>query len=241
MDINEKVILVTGANRGIGKSISLAMANLGAKVAVTGRDLNSLNTVVEEIENHNGTAKSFTLDVTKDNQAIEVANSVLREWGRLDVLINNAGVCLYDTPVWKTSVEEWDYIMNTNLRGLFLACHAVIPHMMEQKEGCIINIGSSAGKVIEDEKGLYSYGPYATSKWGVVGYTISLAKSLIQYGITVNGINPSWVDTDMARNRVPGGSENWIKPEEIASAVKYLITEAPKTMTGQFIDMFGGD
>ena len=128
-------------------------------------------------------------------------------WGRIDVLVNNAGGITYDTPVWATTMEQWDEVMNTNLRGMHLVCRAVIPHMMQRKRGVIVNIGSSSGRRPDSE-----YGAYATSKWGVVGYTASLAHSLRNYGIRVNGINPDWVDTDMARAYNPSGDPDWIAP-----------------------------
>ena len=238
MDLTEKVILVTGANRGIGKSISLRLASMGARVAVTGRNMAMLDKVVKEINETGGISKGFKLDVAIDNQAHNVTKNILDIWGQIDVLINNAGVYMYETPVWKTSVEQWDYVMNTNLRGLFLTCNAVIPHMMERNQGHIVNIGSSSGKVADDEEGKSGSGPYSASKFGVVGYTMSLAKSLYPYGIKVNGVNPGWVDTDMTRNEIPAGGSDWIKPEEIADAVGYLLTQTPYVMSGQFIDIF---
>ena len=132
--------------------------------------------------------------------------------------------------------EQWDEVMNTNLRGMHLVCRAVIPHMMQKRRGVIINMGSSSGRRPDSE-----YGAYATPKWGVVGYTVSLAHSLPPYGIRVNGINPHWVDTDMARAYNPTGDPDWIAPEEVAQAALYLAGHAPAAMTGQFIDLFGTD
>jgi 3-oxoacyl-[acyl-carrier protein] reductase len=130
-------------------------------------------------------------------------------------------------------MEQWDEVMNTNLRGMHLVCRAVIPQMMLREQGIIINIGSSSGRQPQGD-----YGAYVTSKWGVVGYTASLAHSLLPYGITVNGINPDWVDTDMARAYYPDGDPDWITGEEIAQAALYLAAHAPKLMTGQFMDLF---
>ena len=137
-------------------------------------------------------------------------------------------------PVWATTVEQWDDVMGANLRGMFLTCRAVVPHMMRRERGVIINIGSSSGRVPEGD-----YGAYVASKYGVVGYTASLAHSLRPYGIQVNGINPDWVDTDMARAEIPEGDPSWITTEQMAQAALYLAAQAPTLMTGQFIDMFG--
>ena len=187
----------------------------------------------KEIEEAGGNAKTFLLDVTDDRQAESVSKEVYEEWGSIDILVNNAGVIVYDKPVWETTLEEWNFIMDTNLKGTFLTCKAVLPYMMQKGAGYIINIGSSSGKEPDDE-----YGPYAASKWGVVGYTASLAKSLIGQGIIVNGINPTWVDTDMARAYIPEGDPDWVTQNEISDAVIYLLTKAPKAMTGKFIDIF---
>ena len=236
MVLKDKVALITGAGRGIGRAIALAFAAEGARVACTGRNTERLEQVVDEIRAAGGEAESFVLDVNSEEDAARVVDQVKQIWGRIDILVNNAGVITYHTPVWATTVEQWDEVMNTNLRGMFLASRAVIPHMMERQQGVIINIGSSSGRLPEGD-----YGAYVTSKYGVVGYTASLAHSLRSHGISVNGINPDWVDTDMARAFDPDGHPDWITGEQIAQAALYLAAHAPKLMTGQFIDLFGGE
>ncbi len=235
MLLEDKVALITGAGRGIGRAVALAFAAEGARIAATGRNAERLASVVEEIRATGGQAQAFALDVTREDDARRVVEQVLAEWGCIDLLVNNAGVIVYDVPVWATTVEDWDYVMTTNLRGMFLTTRAVVPHMMERQQGVIINIGSSSGRVPEGD-----YGAYVTSKFGVVGYTVSLAHSLREHNIRVNGINPDWVDTDMARASDPNGDPSWITPQQIADAALYLAARAPKLMTGQFIDMFGG-
>ena len=234
MLLKDKVVLITGAGRGIGRAIALCFAQEGAQTILTGRDTGRLALVQREIHSAGGAAEAFPLDVTRDDDAARVVESVIEKWGRIDVLVNNAGIITYDTPVWATTMEQWDEVMNTNLRGMHVVCRAVMPHMMHQEQGVIINIGSSSGKRPDSE-----YGAYATSKWGVVGYTASLAHSVRPYGIRVNGINPDWVDTDMARAYNPQGETEWITPEEVAQAALYLAAHAPAIMTGQFIDLFG--
>ena len=233
MLLEHKVALITGAGRGIGRAIALAFAREGALVVVTGRNMDQLARVVDEIHAGGGEAEAFTLDVTRQDDAHGVAKEVVGKWGWIDLLVNNAGVITYHTPVWETTMEQWDEVMNTNLRGMHLVCRAVIPQMMLREQGIIINIGSSSGRQPQGD-----YGAYVTSKWGVVGYTASLAHSLLPYGITVNGINPDWVDTDMARAYYPDGDPDWITGEEIAQAALYLAAHAPKLMTGQFMDLF---
>jgi 3-oxoacyl-[acyl-carrier protein] reductase len=233
MKIENKVALITGSGRGMGRAIALGLAKNGVKIALTGRNKGLLDKVAKDIKDIGGNSKTFLLDVTDDYQAQTVSKEVFEEWGSIDILVNNAGVILYDKPVWETTLEDWNFIMDTNLKGTFLTCKAVLPYMMQIGEGYIINIGSSSGKEPDDE-----YGPYTTSKWGLIGYTASLAKSLFSYGIIVNGINPTWVDTDMARKYIPEGDPEWVTPEEISDTVIYLLTKAPKAMTGKFIDIF---
>ena len=234
MDLTGRVALITGTGRGIGRAIALVFARDGARVAVTGRTKERRDRVEEEIVAGGGDALSFALDVTEADQVSDAMREVISAWGQIDILVNNAGVIIGNTPIWATTVEDWDTIMNVDLRGLFLCCHAVIPHMMERREGIIINLGSSSGRTADE-----SYGAYTAAKWGVVGYTISLARSLRPHGIRVNGINPGWVDTDMARALDPAGDPQWSTPEEIAQAALFLATRAPRDMTGQFIDVFG--
>ncbi len=234
MLLQDQVVLVTGANRGIGRDIALTFAREGAKVAVTGRDRTRCEPVVAAIAAEGGSAHSYVLDVSKDTEVTTAIDRIRTMWGRIDILVNSAGIIQYDLPVWKTSVEEWDAVMEINLRGTFLCCRAVIPQMRAQGSGVIINIGSSYARSAADDCGAYT-----ASKWGVVGYTTSLARSLRPHGIRVNGLNPGWVDTDMSRAADPAGDPEWSTPEEIAQAALYLATQAPRDMTGQFIDIFG--
>ena len=236
MLLDGDVALITGAGRGIGRAIALCFAGEGARTVLTGRDMDRLGQVAQEIKATGGDAATFSLDVTRDCDAARVVDKVIAMWGRIDVLVNNAGVITYDTPLWATTMDQWDEVMNTNLRGMHLVSRAVIPHMMQRERGVIINIGSSSGRRPDSE-----YGAYATSKWGVVGYTVSLADSLRPHGVRVNGINPDWVDTDMARAYNASGDPDWIAPDDVAQAALYLATHAPGAMTGQFIDLFGTD
>ena len=234
MLLTGQVAFISGAGRGIGRAIALAFAREGARIAVTGRTKERRERVASEIVASGGEAQAFAMDVTTDDEVYESVRQVVSTWGQIDILVNNAGIILYDTPVWATTVEQWDAMMGVNLRGIFLCCHAVVPHMMEKGNGTIINIGSSSGRMADEE-----HGPYTASKWGVVGYTTSLARSLRPHGVRVNGINPGWVDTDMSRAFDPGGDPDWSTPEEIAQVALFLAANAPRDMTGQFIDVFG--
>ncbi len=234
MLLTGQVTFITGAGRGMGRSIALAFAKEGSRIAVTGRTKERRDQVAAEIVAEGGEARPFALDVTRDDEVFKAVREVLATWGQIDILVNNAGVIMYNTPVWKTTVDEWDTMMEIDLRGVFICCHAVVPHMMERGRGVIINIGSSSGRMADED-----YGPYTAAKWGVVGYSTSLARSLRPHGIRVNGINPGWVDTDMSRAFDPKGDPEWSTPEEIAETALFLAARAPLDMTGQFIDVFG--
>ena len=151
--------------------------------------------------------------------------------------MNNAGISHADNPVWSTSISDWDEEMAINLRGTFLCCHYVLPQMVERGDGVVINIGSSSGTIPEDMSGAYG-----ATKWGVIGYTTSLAKSVRPHGVRVNGLNPGWVETGMTAGQIPSNAgPEWTQPEDIARAALFLAAHAPADMTGQFINLFGAN
>ena len=232
--LEDKVTLVTGAGRGIGRAIATDFASEGAIVAVTGRNIQRLEQVVGEIRLSGGQAIPWQMDVSDEVQVEDTVNQILGHWDRIDILVNNAAIIHHDTPVWRTSIKDWDEEMAINLRGTFLCCHFVVASMAERHEGVVINIGSSSGTIPED-----MCGPYGATKWGVVGYTMSLAKSVRPHGVRVNGLNPGWVDTDMTAEETPDDAgPEWTQPEDIARAALFLAAYAPADMTGQFINLF---
>ena len=235
MVLKDQVALITGASRGIGRGIAKRFAEEGAMVAVGARTPEGYDRVVNEITNAGGIATGFKLDVTNDQQVADVVQQIIATWGKIDILVNSAGIMLYDTPTWTTTIEQWDEMMGINLRGTFLTCNAVAPHMVERRAGAIVNIGSSSARAADDDSG-----PYTTTKWAVVGYTSSLARSLRPHGIRVNGMNPGWVDSDMTRLVKPEGDPEWSTVEEIAGVALFLVAQSPRDMTGQFVDIFGG-
>jgi 3-oxoacyl-[acyl-carrier protein] reductase len=235
MLLKDQVALITGASRGIGRGIAKRFAEEGAMVAVGARTPEGYGRVVNEITNAGGVATGFKLDVTNDHQVADVVQQIIATWGKIDILVNSAGIMLYDTPTWTTTIEQWDEMMAINLRGTFLTCNAVALHMVERRAGAIVNIGSSSARAADDDSG-----PYTTTKWAVVGYTSSLARSLRPHGVRVNGMNPGWVDSDMTRLVKPEGDPEWSTVEEIAGVALFLVAQAPRDMTGQFVDIFGG-
>ena len=235
--LKDKVALVTGSGRGIGRSIAMAMAGEGAKVALTGRDTVRLEKVSEEIKLAGGQSAFWRMDVSSEMEVSDAIEKITEHWGQIDILVNNAGIIHADKPVWETTISEWDEEMATNLRGMFLCCHYVVPQMVARQNGVVINIGSSSGTIPEDMSGAYG-----ATKWGVLGYTTSLAKSVRPHGVRVNGLNPGWVDTDMTKGQIPDGAgPEWTKPEDIARAALFLTAHAPADMTGQFINLFGAN
>jgi 3-oxoacyl-[acyl-carrier protein] reductase len=234
MSLTGKVTMISGASRGIGRQIALTFAANGAYIVAGTRTPEAATGLMDEIKEHGGDGMHVPLDVADDQQVEAAVNHVVSSLGKIDILINCAGVILYDTPVWKTTIEEWDSMMRVNLRGTFLCCRSVVPHMIRQQSGTIINIASSSARMADDD-----LGPYTASKWGVAGYTTSLARSVRSHGIHVNGLNPGWVDTDMSRALTPEGDAEWSTASEIAGAAFYLATSAPRDMTGQFLDIFG--
>ena len=232
--LQDQIIMITGASRGIGRATAMLCAQASAHVIVTARTAQGYQCVVEEIRQSGGSAEGVLLDVTHAEHVSQAVDEVISRHQRIDGLVNCAGIIQYHTPVWQTRIEDWDLMMKVNVRGTFLCCNAVVPKMVERRSGRVVNVGSSSARMADDD-----LGPYTASKWAVAGYTTSLARSVRPYQVRVNGVNPGWVDTEMSRAYKPEGDKEWSTPGEIARAIFYLLTAAPRDMTGQFLDIFG--
>ena len=218
-DLKDKVVLVTGASRGIGKAISIAVAQSGAEVILVARDEEKLKQVKEEINHFKGKAVVIKADFSKENEVIQLFEQIKKKYQRLDVLINNAGVASFgnteDFPI-----EEFDKIMNVNIRSVFLACQKAIKLMKEKNSGYIINISSVVGF-----KGYNEQCAYGISKHGVMGLTKSLAVELQEQNIRVSAILPGGVYTDMVGDARPDLDISvLIDPKEIAHTILYLLS-----------------
>jgi 3-oxoacyl-[acyl-carrier protein] reductase len=237
-----KVAVVTGASRGIGKAIALALASEGASVAVNyASSSTAADAVVAEIEGMGGDAISVQADVSKLDQVDVFIAAVMEKWGRVDVLVNNAGITR-DTLLLRMGLEEWQAVIDLNLTGVFLCTKVVSKIMLKQKSGRIINIASVAGQM-----GNPGQANYSAAKAGVIGFTKTVAKELSTRSITVNAVAPGFIETDMTEGLQADGILKFIplgrygKPEEIAGMVRFLAADpAAAYITGQTFNVDGG-
>lgn len=261
MIVKNKCVLVTGAGKGIGRAIARELAREGARVIVTGHKINNARETRDEIREQGGDALAYEMDVTRSNQIETVVDEAIDEVGRIDALINNAGVSTMNR-VLDLSEEEWDHNMNVNAKGVFLCSKIVGQHMVAQSReepqennGKIINISSIAGRF-----GVPLLAHYTASKWAVLGFTQSLAKELAEHGITVNAVCPGFVKTSMQERELKWESDltgktpeevkqSYVEatplgrleePEDVADLVLFLVSDRSNYMTGQSINISGG-
>jgi 3-oxoacyl-[acyl-carrier protein] reductase len=239
-----KVALVTGASRGIGRAIALELARQGAKIAVNyaGSEAKA-NEVVEEIKNMGGEAFAIQADVS-DAQAVDrMIKTVLERFGRIDILVNNAGITR-DNLLMRMKEEEWDDVININLKGVFNCTKAVTRPMMKQRYGRIVNIASIVGVM-----GNPGQANYVASKAGVIGLTKTAARELASRNITVNAVAPGFITTDMTERLNEEIKAEMLKqiplarfgePEDVAKVVAFLASDAASYMTGQTLHVDGG-
>ena len=235
MKLANKVAVVTGAGGGIGRAIALAFAHEGATVALAGRTRASLQKVAEEILAAGGESCPCAMDVTDANSVRQVVNETLERCGKIHILVNSAGVFIYKS-LLEVTIEDWDLTLDTNLKGIFLCCQAVLPHMIARRQGNIINISSIHGKLADA-----NLVPHCASKFGVIGLTQALAKEVAEYNINVNVICPGQVDSswlEEAREKAPPLSTE-LKPADVAKVAVFLASLEPAIMTGSVIDVFG--
>jgi len=217
--LSGKVAIVTGAGRGIGRSVALALAGHGVHVSLAARTEVELNTVRSEIEVMGGKATAFPADIYYETEVIALVRDTVEQLGRLDILINNAGIGVFG-PLVEASVEQWDQVMAVNARGPFLLCREAIPYLRQQQQAFIINITSVVGV-----KGYINQAIYSASKHAVMGMTKALAKEVQRDGIRVHAICPGGVDTEMVTQARPDlDRSKLMQPEEIADIVLFLVT-----------------
>ena len=244
MRFENQVAVVTGAGRGIGRAIALKFANEGARVACVSRTEGNASSVAAELNGLRAdSAKPYAVDVADHAAVQKVGSKILEDFGKADILINNAGVTR-DVLTMRMSLADWDSVINTNLRGAFSFTHALVRAMTKQRGGRIINISSVIGVI-----GNAGQANYAASKAGVIGFSKSLARELASRNITVNVVAPGFVLTDMTSG-LSDDVKNSIHakipldrtgtPEEIASAVVFLASAEAGYITGQVLCVDGG-
>jgi 3-oxoacyl-[acyl-carrier protein] reductase len=242
MKLEGKIAIVTGSRRGIGKAIALALAREGASVVVCDLDQEDCRKVVREIEAGGGRALAIKCDVSVRAEVQEMVSRTISEWGRVDILVNNAMTTVIK-PFWKTTEQEWDNIMDVNLKGAFLCSQAVTRNMIKNGWGRIINIASISSGVSGATPLLAAY---TASKGGMKALSQAMAVELAGFGINVNAICPGPIDSgvlpDSIKKRsiesVPKGKLG--KPEEIASLAVYMASPESEYMTGSIVAMDGG-
>ena len=227
MKLKDKVALVTGAGRGIGKAVALAFAREGAKVAVCSRTGEEIAQTVEEIRKLNAECEGWVSDVSEEEPVRKMVEAALGKFGRIDVLVNNAGVMTRPVPATELEVRKWDYTIAVNLRGPFLVTRSVLPAMQRQKSGSIINVSSMVGR-----EAYANFLAYATSKAGLEGFTMTLAAETRGDHIRVNSVEPGYVATKLTGFR---GS----KPESVTDVFVYLASDDSRAVTGQQLTASG--
>ena len=241
--LNNKIAIVTGASQGIGKIIAFELAKSGAHVVCISRNKKAIESIVDKITINGGLASSFACDISDSVTFSEIIRKIIKENSRIDILVNNAGITK-DSLVMRMSIEQWDDVINTNLKGAFHCTKAVMRHMMKNKFGRIINITSIVGLT-----GNAGQANYAASKAGLIGMTKSIAKEVASRGITANCIAPGWIETSMTEklseevkskflSHIPVGRIG--SPDDIANAVIFLASDEAGYITGQTITVDGG-
>lgn len=246
IDLSNQVVLITGGSRGIGAATAKLFARAGANVAITyrGRD-EKAGELLEEIRKHGRKAKAYKGDNSKSEVVRKIVENVLSDFGRIDVLVNNAGIWTYGE-IDKMDEKVWDETIELNLKGTFLFCRNVVPIMKKQGGGKIINISSTAG-----QRGEALHSHYAATKGGIISFTKSLSTELGPYNIRVNSVAPGWVDTDMSaealkdkkfkeeiRRSIPLGRIP--TADDIAGPILFLASDLSRHVTGEILNVNGG-
>ncbi|MEO1691043.1 MAG: 3-oxoacyl-[acyl-carrier-protein] reductase [Cyanobacteria bacterium J06631_6] len=240
--LKDKVVIVTGASRGIGKAAALALVTQGAKVVVNyARSSDAAEATVQEITAAGGEAIAVQADVSQADQVDKLIKTTIEQFGRIDVLVNNAGITK-DTLLLRMKPEQWQAVIDLNLTGVFLCTKAVSKIMLKQRSGRIINIASVAGQM-----GNPGQANYSAAKAGVIGFTKTVAKELANRGVTVNAVAPGFIETDMTNDLKSDDIIKFIplgrygKPEEVAGAIRFLASDpAAAYITGQVFNVDGG-
>lgn len=243
MSLTGKVAVVTGAAQGIGKAIALTLAQDGADIVVSDINLEKAKETAKEIEALERKALAIQTNVAKGDDVETLAKTTLETFNKVDIIVNNAGITR-DNLLMRMKDEEWDQVLEVNLKGTFYCTRAFLRSMLKQKSGRIVNITSVVGAM-----GNAGQANYSASKAGVIGFTKTIAREVASRSITVNAVAPGFIDTDMTKglpeevrknllNQIPLGRLG--TPQDIAEAVRFLVSEEAAYITGQIIHVNGG-
>lgn len=245
VDLSGKVAIVTGASRGIGRAIALALARDGADILVNARsNIGEARKVAGKIESMGRRVLVILADVSNKEDVDNMVKKTIEVFGKIDILVNNAGVVGSTVPIQELKEEDWDRIIRVDLKGTFLCCKAVVPHMINRRSGKIVNISSIAGK-----EGNANMTAYCAAKAGIIGFTKALSEEVARYGIRVNCVCPALIETELVermdkqqaeylKSKIPLGRLG--KPEEVAELVKFLVSDASDFIAGQAYNIDGG-
>jgi len=243
MSLKGKVAVVTGASQGIGEAIAWDLSEHGAEVIIIDVQKEKAEEVVSRIKKNKGKATSYIIDVSKADQVDNVLERIIEQHGKIDFLVNNAGVTR-DALLMRMKEKDWDTVIAVNLKGVYNFSRAVIRSMARNRFGRIVNISSVVGLM-----GNAGQSNYAASKAGVVGFTKSLAREVAARNVTVNAVAPGYIATSMTESLPESVKKDFIsvipmkrfgKPEEVAQAVRFLLSEEAAYITGQVISVNGG-
>ena len=241
MDLQNKVAIVTGGGAGIGRAIALDLASHGAELMIV--DWREAGAAVNEIKRLGRRAAATQVDVARFADAQSAVDAVVKNFGRLDILINNAGINR-DGVVWKMTEEQWDAVIDVNLKGCFNFIRAAAPLFKEQASGKIVNITSINGL-----RGKFGQANYAASKAGIIGLTKTVARELGKFNVNVNAVAPGMIETEMARAMPQEAKDKALaeivlsrlgQPEDVARVVTFLCSDAARHITGEVIKVDGG-
>ncbi len=242
-DLSGRVALVTGASQGIGRACALELARAGAAVALAARNQQKLAAVADQIRAAGSQAACFPLDVASEDQIKAGVKAAVAQFGKIDILVNNAGITR-DQLVLRMKREDWDQVLATNLTGAFLCIQQVLSSMLKQRWGRIINLASINGQI-----GQAGQANYASSKAGLIGLTMAVAREVGSRNITVNAVAPGYIETEMTAALSPELRESMLKmvplgrpgsAEDVARAVRFLASEDAAYITGHVLNVNGG-
>jgi 3-oxoacyl-[acyl-carrier protein] reductase len=243
MSLSQRVALVTGASQGIGRTSALRLAKEGTAVAVAARNQQKLNELVSEITAAGGKGAAFPVDVADEEQVKSAVKAAIAQFGKIDILVNNAGITR-DQLVMRMKRADWDAVLQTNLTSAYLCIQQVIPSMLKQRWGRIINVTSIFGQM-----GQAGQANYAASKAGLIGLTMAIAREVGSRSITCNAIAPGFIETAMTAVLSEDFKQNAVKqiplgrvgnPEDVANAVAFLASDEASYITGHVLNVNGG-